>query len=340
MSSYRNSVESREIIESGLDLDTSCGSALLWALKLAREHGDPAAALGAAGVTMPEAGQFEGVPEELEGLLGRPASDASIRGALALGILAGRVAYDRRRVRRLQDPTSFLVDPNLVVQAAQGQSIMRLPWFDEGMFIGRQIPDVSEMPTGLRRQCIESCVAALSGDRSQFSFASYGHAYSVDVVPVHEESGGVRAVLAIATPERSFPSAAAAYERTAERLDRSAVLAEQRVQRYRRAGRLDTAVTEQQAADKAREGAERARANALQLRSPEDIAPPDAPSVTPRQAEILDLASHGLRSAEIADQLGVSASTVKTHFDNIYVRLGVSDKAAAVAVALRHGLIA
>jgi DNA-binding NarL/FixJ family response regulator len=35
----------------------------------------------------------------------------------------------------------------------------------------------------------------------------------------------------------------------------------------------------------------------------------------------------------------VSVTTVKTHFDNIYMRLGVSDKAAAVAAALRHGLI-
>jgi two-component system nitrate/nitrite response regulator NarL len=61
--------------------------------------------------------------------------------------------------------------------------------------------------------------------------------------------------------------------------------------------------------------------------------------VTSRQAEVLGFASHGLTSAEIAEQLGVSVTTVKTHFDNIYIRLGVSDKAAAVAAALRHGLI-
>jgi DNA-binding CsgD family transcriptional regulator len=217
---------------------------------------------------------------------------------------------------------------------------MRIPWFDEGMFVGRQIPDVSEIPTGLRRQCVESCVAALSGERSRFSFASYGHAYSVDVVPVHEEDGSVRAVLAIATPECPFPAAAAAYERTAERLDRSAVVSEQRAERCRVAGRSDVELVELHAARKAREGAERARANALHLRWREDGVQPDPPSVTSRQAEILSLASHGLTSTEISAQLGVSASTVKTHFDNIYVRLGVSDKAAAVAVALRHGLIA
>ena len=54
---------------------------------------------------------------------------------------------------------------------------------------------------------------------------------------------------------------------------------------------------------------------------------------------MLSLASNGLTSAEIAEQIGVSATTIKTHFDNIYCRLGVSDRCAAVATALRHGLI-
>jgi hypothetical protein len=43
--------------------------------------------------------------------------------------------------------------------------------------------------------------------------------------------------------------------------------------------------------------------------------------------------------AEIGEQFGVSAITVKTHVDNIYIRLGVIDKATAVAAALRRGLI-
>jgi two-component system nitrate/nitrite response regulator NarL len=52
------------------------------------------------------------------------------------------------------------------------------------------------------------------------------------------------------------------------------------------------------------------------------------------------LASHGLTSGEIAEQLVVSAGTVRTHLENVYLKLGVSDKAAAVATALRYGLIA
>ena len=35
----------------------------------------------------------------------------------------------------------------------------------------------------------------------------------------------------------------------------------------------------------------------------------------------------------------MSQGTVRTHLEHIYLKLGVSDKAAAVAAALRHGLI-
>jgi DNA-binding NarL/FixJ family response regulator len=58
-----------------------------------------------------------------------------------------------------------------------------------------------------------------------------------------------------------------------------------------------------------------------------------------REAEVLTLASHGFSYAEIAEQLFVAPTTVKTHLSHIYAKLVVSDKAAAVACALRHGLI-
>jgi DNA-binding NarL/FixJ family response regulator len=319
--------------------NTKTASALLWALGLAREHGGAAAALAAVGTDLPEVERFEGAPGEFEEVVGHPAGDASLREAVALGVLAGRFAHEGPRARRLQDPTSFVLDQDLVVQAADGQSIMRLPWFEEGLFVGRQLHDISEMPIAVRRLCIEHYSAALSGERGRFAFVSYGHAYSVDAVPVHGDDGRIATVLAIATPARSFAAAAAASERTAERLDRSAKSAERRAERYRLCGRIDIEVVESHAARKARDGAERARANASRLRARGTAAPAAPPSVTSRQAEILGLASHGLTSAEIAEQLGVSVTTVKTHFDNIYMRLGVSDKAAAVAAALRHGLI-
>jgi DNA-binding CsgD family transcriptional regulator len=63
------------------------------------------------------------------------------------------------------------------------------------------------------------------------------------------------------------------------------------------------------------------------------------PLLTPRQLEVLQLASWGLSSPQIADQLVISSATVKTHFEHIYQKLGVSDRAAAVAQALRQGLL-
>jgi DNA-binding CsgD family transcriptional regulator len=322
-----------------MNLDTNTASALLWALRLAGEHDGAAVALAAVGIELPEAERFEGVAGELSNLLGRAVADANVREALALGVLAGRVAHHRPRTRRLQDPTSFLMDRELVVQAAKGQSVMRLPWFEEGLFVGRPLPGISEMPSPVRRVCIENYSAALAGERCRFAFNSYGHAYSVDAVPVRRDDGHIEGVLAIATPERCFSSAAAAYERTAERLERSATLAEQAAERHRVAGRRDAELVERRRARKARHGEERARANARALRARGTPAYADPPSVTSREAEVLSLASHGLTSAEIAEQLLVTAATVKTHFENIYAKLGVSDRAAAVGTALRHGLI-
>jgi PAS domain S-box-containing protein len=64
-----------------------------------------------------------------------------------------------------------------------------------------------------------------------------------------------------------------------------------------------------------------------------------APVLTGRQLEVLTLAAQGLSAHAIADRLSVSPATVRTHFQNIYPKLGVPDKASAVARALRLGLI-
>jgi DNA-binding CsgD family transcriptional regulator/methanogenic corrinoid protein MtbC1 len=64
----------------------------------------------------------------------------------------------------------------------------------------------------------------------------------------------------------------------------------------------------------------------------------DSP-LTHRELEILALASHGLSTPRIAELLSVSESTVKTHFEHIRRKLGVSDRASAVALALRSGLL-
>jgi DNA-binding NarL/FixJ family response regulator len=58
-----------------------------------------------------------------------------------------------------------------------------------------------------------------------------------------------------------------------------------------------------------------------------------------RELEVLGLAADGLTGPQIAERLFVSPTTVKTHFEHIYEKLGVGDRAAAVAHALRTGLI-
>jgi two-component system nitrate/nitrite response regulator NarL len=63
------------------------------------------------------------------------------------------------------------------------------------------------------------------------------------------------------------------------------------------------------------------------------------PRLSPREREILTLAAEGRSGPEIARILFLSPSTVKTHLANIYDKLDVSDRAAAVAKALREGVL-
>jgi two-component system, NarL family, nitrate/nitrite response regulator NarL len=58
-----------------------------------------------------------------------------------------------------------------------------------------------------------------------------------------------------------------------------------------------------------------------------------------REAEVLDLLAAGRHNAEIANDLGVSAETVHTYKKRLYTKLDVSGAAAAVAAAMRRGLL-
>ncbi len=62
-------------------------------------------------------------------------------------------------------------------------------------------------------------------------------------------------------------------------------------------------------------------------------------TLSPREQEVLRLTAEGLSAPEIGFQLHVSAATVKTHMQNAYEKLGVSDRAAAVAEAMRQGIL-
>ena len=58
-----------------------------------------------------------------------------------------------------------------------------------------------------------------------------------------------------------------------------------------------------------------------------------------RESEILGLLASGASAPDIAARLHVSTATVKTHLHNLYEKLDVSDRAAAVAEGMRRGLI-
>lgn len=62
-------------------------------------------------------------------------------------------------------------------------------------------------------------------------------------------------------------------------------------------------------------------------------------SLTPRQLEVIALVAEGCSAREIARRLFISPTTVKSHLEGAYSTLGVSDRASAVAEAMRYGLI-
>jgi two-component system nitrate/nitrite response regulator NarL len=65
----------------------------------------------------------------------------------------------------------------------------------------------------------------------------------------------------------------------------------------------------------------------------------DRPVLSPREREVLTLIAEGLSAPEVGARLHVSPATVKTHLQSLYEKLGVSDRAAAVARAMRVGLL-
>jgi two-component system nitrate/nitrite response regulator NarL len=66
---------------------------------------------------------------------------------------------------------------------------------------------------------------------------------------------------------------------------------------------------------------------------------PERPSLSARENEVLVLIADGLSAPEIAKRLHLSPATVKGHLQSLYEKLGVSERAAAVAEAMRRGLL-
>ena len=63
------------------------------------------------------------------------------------------------------------------------------------------------------------------------------------------------------------------------------------------------------------------------------------PRLSEREHEVLRLIAEGLSAPEIGARIHLSTATVKTHLQHLYEKLGVSERAAAVAEGMRRGLV-
>lgn len=84
--------------------------------------------------------------------------------------------------------------------------------------------------------------------------------------------------------------------------------------------------------------------NAGQKRIPPEIAAELAQHVaddelTPREIDVLRLIATGNANKQIADQLSIGEATVKSHVTNILSKLGANDRAHAVTIGLKRGII-
>ena len=71
----------------------------------------------------------------------------------------------------------------------------------------------------------------------------------------------------------------------------------------------------------------------------DQVRQPAKEAVSERELEVLQLIARGFNNREAAAHLFISEATVKTHLLHIYAKLGVSDRAAAVATAFDRGLL-
>ena len=66
---------------------------------------------------------------------------------------------------------------------------------------------------------------------------------------------------------------------------------------------------------------------------------PDAAPLSKRETEILQKVAYGATTKEVARDLEISPHTVKTHLERIFEKLGANDRAQAVAIAIRSGIV-
>lgn len=108
-------------------------------------------------------------------------------------------ALHRTLTSNLPDTSVFLIDHDLRVLVADGESIRRLGWLGNDLFRGRKVSELyAEVPPDVLCLSLENYAAALGGERRSFEFDSEGLTFSVQAVPVRADDGTVEAALVVA----------------------------------------------------------------------------------------------------------------------------------------------
>jgi DNA-binding NarL/FixJ family response regulator len=290
-------------------------------------------------------------PAADEALSRAAAALATLRPPLA-GYARGRLAQLRLRQGRLREARTLVADDGHVLASLVEAELA----LEESDAVGAAAGAERHLRALGADRPIESAaalevlvVAAVALDRPAEAGASHARlaeiaaAVGTDQLRASERCAAGRIALAAG----DAGAARAAFEDALDLHARSQAPYEAAVVRVELARALAAADRTGPAADHAVEarvvferlGAPRAarEADALAARLGRRSAAAERAGLTRREAEVLALAARGLSNREIAEELVVSEHTVHRHLANIYARLQVSSRAAAVARAAEHG---
>jgi diguanylate cyclase (GGDEF)-like protein/PAS domain S-box-containing protein len=99
----------------------------------------------------------------------------------------------------LPDTSVFLLDHDLRILVADGETIRRLPWVGQDTLRGRKVAELhAQVPDEVLQLSLENYTAALQGERREFEFSSEGLTFSVQAVPVRGDDGSIESALVVA----------------------------------------------------------------------------------------------------------------------------------------------